>query len=165
MWTQPFGQGSLAWPTLLRFTWAPGEAVAGQALGTPASLSTWVEKVPFIRQPSALVVLSHVTGDPSVHQPAGSLINWEEHNSQVHHVFVLARQLFSQKWELGSIMFLCLCWNVYSRLSVNILMKRKSFSFLSFVYQRQLCLVWFHLSQKKPKQKSFFLSLVIAIPE
>ena len=35
-------------------------------------------------------------------QPAGSLINREEQNSQVRRMFVLARQPFSEKWELGS---------------------------------------------------------------
>lgn len=34
--------------------------------------------------------------------PAGSLINGEEHNSQGPHIFVPARQPFSEKWELGS---------------------------------------------------------------
>lgn len=37
-----------------------------------------------------------------MHQPPGSLINGEEHNSPGPRIFVLARQPFSEKWELGS---------------------------------------------------------------
>jgi hypothetical protein len=46
--------------------------------------------------------LGKVTGEPCRLQPASSLINRKEHDSQVQRMFVLAWWPSSEKWELGS---------------------------------------------------------------